>query len=141
MAVKGPIILVEDDSDDREIFGLILKEEGIKNELKWFRNTKDATEFLIETNSKPFLIFCDINLPGESGLEFKKTLDENREVRKKSIPFIFYSTAAEQSTVNTAYIELTIQGFFQKEANYSINKANIASIIDYWSRCKHPNME
>jgi len=140
MAKHGPIVLIEDDTDDKQVFEMMLKDIGVKNPLKWFRNTKEGTEYLNETDEKPFLLFCDINLPGDNGLQFKKSIDENKVIRRKSIPFIFYSTSAQQSTVNEAYLELTIQGFFQKEGDYNENKENIKCIVHYWMRCRHPDL-
>jgi CheY-like chemotaxis protein len=78
-------------------------------------------------------------MPGINGLEFKRQIDADPVLRKKSIPFIFYSTAALQKDVNEAYTELTIQGFFIKGNDYNKTKALIRTIIDYWKNCIHPN--
>jgi CheY-like chemotaxis protein len=139
MAKSGPIILIEDDPDDKEMLEHMLAELKVAQELKWFATCREALPYIRNTQDKPLLILCDVNLPGENGLRFKKDMDQDPVIRQKSIPFIFYSTAADQETVNTAYTEMTVQGFFRKESDYEQNKANIASIIDYWQRCKHPN--
>lgn len=135
----GPIVVIEDDKDDMDIFASILEELKVKNKLVWLETTDAALEYLSSGNTQPFLIFSDINLPGKNGLDLKKKIDGNPHLRKKSIPFIFYSTSSGQQDVNEAYTQMTIQGFFRKANEYDKMKEMIKLIIDYWSVCLHPN--
>ena len=137
--ISGPIVLIEDDQDDIDIFDEVLKELGITNRLIKFTNPSDAYHFLDNNEEQPFLIICDVNLPKMSGLEFKTKLDANENLRKKSIPFIFYSTSAEKKYVLEAYIQLTVQGYFRKPTLYSEIKNQIRTIFEYWKICQHPN--
>jgi len=139
MSASGPIIIIEDDPDDKEIFEEVLKELGILNKLVWLINAPDAFTYLKTTEEQPFLIICDINLPVQNGIEFKRQVDNDPQLRKKSIPFIFFTTAVQQSAVNEAYIHLTVQGFFQKSSNYENSRKAIKIIFDYWNLCRHPN--
>jgi response regulator RpfG family c-di-GMP phosphodiesterase len=136
---SGPIIIIEDDPDDKDIMEAVIKDLQIGNRIIWFNNCPEAWDYLKTTSDQPFIIFSDINLPKENGIEFKKRIDEDAYLRKKSIPFIFYSTSADQETVNTAYTKMTVQGFFQKSGNYDEITKNISLIIDYWKACRHPN--
>lgn len=138
---SGPIILIEDDVDDQELFSDILKELEVSNKLVWFENCMAALTYLEKTEEQPFVIFCDVNLPGVSGLEFKQRIDEDIHLRRKSIPFVFYSTAVNQETVNKCYTEMTVQGFFQKKTSIDAIKKDIRLILDYWQECRHPNTE
>ncbi len=74
-----------------------------------------------------------------NGLELKRKIDKDPKLREKSIPFIFYSTAANKDAVDEAYTELTIQGFFIKGTDYQKTKSLIQVIIEYWKNCVHPN--
>lgn len=141
MAKDGPILLIEDDNDDRNIFEIVVSELGIKNKIIWFNNTADAFQFLLINQQPLFLIFCDINLPGQDGLSFKNKIDDNPELRKKSIPFLFYSTSASQSDVDYAYTQMTVQGFFVKGNDFDKMKTLLKTIFDYWSECRHPNIQ
>ena len=140
MSKTGPIILIEDDEDDKNIFTTIVRELGYKNPIIWHENTDETFNYLCNTVDSPFVIFSDVNLPGTNGLEFKKKIDDIPELRRKSIPYIFYSTSANQHDVNTAYTQMTVQGFFKKEGDYDTMKANIGLILQYWSVCRHPNL-
>jgi len=138
--ISGPIILVEDDEDDVAIFSEVLKELDIPNRLISFNKPADAYHFLDKNNEEqPFIIISDVNLPGMSGLEFKNKLDHNDHLKKKSIPFVFYSTSAEKKYVNEAYLQLTVQGFFLKGHSIKEIKNQLRIIFEYWKICRHPN--
>ena len=113
MAKSGPIILVDDDAEDEEIFREILRELGVQNRLIHFNVCSDAFEYLKRTSDSPFLIISDVNLPGQNGVEFKRQLDEDPYLRAKSIPFVFLSTSTDEKAVNTAYKEMTVQGLIR----------------------------
>lgn len=136
---SGPIILVEDDTDDKDVFEDIIRELQVPNPIIWFQECDDAFTYLKQTTEQPFIIFSDVNLPGLDGVEFKRKIDNDPDLRKKSIPFIFYSTSIDQRTVNIAYTQMTVQGFFQKKHSYDDVKDTIKCILDYWSDCRHPN--
>ena len=138
---SGPIIIIEDDADDMDLLKSILRELNINNEIICFDNCKEAFKYLCSTDERPFLIFSDVNLPGQKVIDFKKQLDEDPELREKSIPFIFYSTSVDEQTVNKAYTQMTVQGFFEKKSNYEEIKKTLKIIIDYWECCRHPNSE
>lgn len=139
MAKHGPIILIENDPEDSEIFAASLQDLEVENQLRMFSNCADALTYFNATQEKPFIIFCDINMPRMTGLEFKKMIDEDPVLRRKSIPFIFYSTSAAQNDVNKAYMEMTIQGFFEKPFSYADIRKRMKCILDYWQNCRHPN--
>src|ERR1041385_8375662 len=139
MAKQGPIIIVEDDEEDEEIFTDILEELHISNKIIWFADAGSALEYLRTTSEQPFIIFSDVNLPRQNGIEFKRQIDEDDHLRKKSIPFIFYSTFISQEFVNEAYTKMTVQGFFKKGTSYKEIKNDIKMIVEYWKICKHPN--
>ncbi len=139
MINEGPIVVVDDDEDDQELMQLAIKDLEISNSLIFFTKTADAFEYLRTTRDKPLVIFSDVNLPGQSGVEFKRQIDDQPELREKSIPFVFFSTYIERKTVDIAYKELTIQGYFKKNNSYQEFKNTVKLIIDYWCICQHPN--
>ena len=46
---SGPIIVVEDDEDDKDIFAEVLKDLGVRNKLNWFTNGKYCFSYLLST--------------------------------------------------------------------------------------------
>jgi len=139
MAAAGPIIIVEDDIDDQRMLDDVFKEINIYNNVIKFTDAEKAFEYLKNSAEQPFIILSDVNLPGLSGIEFKRRIDNDKELRKKSIPFVFVSTSTEQKAVNEAYTKMTVQGFFKKPNTYKELLEMISLIVSYWKLCHHPN--
>ncbi|OXG07071.1 CheY-like chemotaxis protein [Flavobacterium araucananum] len=133
------ILIVEDDIDDKEILEDVITSLGYTNKIVWKVNGAEALSYLAETDEKMLIIFCDINMPIMNGLELKRLIDAHEILRKKSIPFIFYSTAASDQAIEEAYTTLSIQGFFKKQNDYHKTKLIINTAIEYWKNCVHPN--
>ncbi len=135
------IVLIEDDADDKEILTMVVKDLGIENPLIWFSDCASAYEYLKKTSETPFLILSDVNLPGLNGIEFKHQINRDKHLRQKCVPYVFYSTSVNQASVNDAYDQLTVQGYFKKSSGYAQIKQTIKVIYDYWSICEHPSSE
>ncbi|MEO5975877.1 MAG: response regulator [Chryseolinea sp.] len=139
MKLYGPIILIDDDQDDLEIIEEVLNRNGVQSaDIRTFTDCYAALKYLETTSEKPFLVICDINIPGMNGMEFRKIVDENEALRRKSIPFVFFSSAAIGMQVTAAY-EMTVQGFFLKRNSLAEMEETIRRILDYWMYCVHPN--
>lgn len=139
MAKAGPIILIDDDPEDEELLREVLQKLGIQNQLIHFNVCSKAWDYLKNTPGQPFLIISDVNLPIQSGIEFKRQIDEDPQLRSKSIPFVFLSTSIDQYSVNIAYKEMTVQGFFKKPNSFDELTTVIKLLMDYWKLCRHPN--
>ncbi|MEO6718950.1 MAG: response regulator [Ferruginibacter sp.] len=134
----GPIIYVEDDIDDRMIFKEVVQSFGMTNKLLLFESGQEFLDFIYTSKVQPLLIVCDINMPIMNGFELRRTIMEDEKLKRKSIPFIFYTTGTNSREVELAY-ELTVQGYFKKPADIYEIKSTLKMIIDYWCVCKHPN--
>lgn len=138
MNKSGPIIIIEDDLDDQGILIDIFKELDYANELIFFEDSIKALDYLTETDIEPFLVLSDINMPKLSGMELREKVHNNEDLRLKSIPYLFFSTSAEQKHVIDAYSR-SIQGFFIKPNSYDKLKKIIVKIVEYWQECESPN--
>jgi len=138
MNKNGPIIIIEDDLDDQEILGNVFIELNYDNEIVFFADGTKALDYLTNTEVEPFIIFSDINMPKLSGLELRAKVHENEDLRLKSIPYLFFSTSAEQQHVVDAYSK-SVQGFFIKPTEYNEIKDVIHTIVTYWNKCVSHN--
>lgn len=138
MNKSGPIIIIEDDMDDQFILTDIFKELNYDNELIFFGDGVLALEYLTKTDVEPFLVLSDINMPKLNGMELREKVHNNEDLRLKSIPYLFFSTSAEQKHVIDAYSR-SIQGFFIKPTNYDKLKNVMVKIVEYWQECESPN--
>ena len=138
MNKTGPIIIIEDDLDDQDILTDVLKELNYKNEVIFFSDSVQALEYLTHTEVEPFLVLSDINMPKLNGIELREKVHNNEDLRLKSIPYLFFSTSAEQKHVIDAYSR-SIQGFFIKPTSYEKLKNTMRKIVEYWQECESPN--
>ena len=138
MNKTGPIIIIEDDTDDQEILKDIFKDINYPNEVVFFTDGILALEYLTNTDVEPFLVLSDINMPKLNGMELREKVHNNEDLRLKSIPYLFFSTSAEQNHVIDAYSR-SIQGFFIKPHSYDKLKAMLIKIMEYWQECQSPN--
>lgn len=138
MNKTGPIIIIEDDLDDQGMLTDIFKELDYNNEVIFFGDSCTALDYLTKTDVEPFIVLSDINMPKLNGMELREKVHNNEDLRMKSIPYLFFSTSAEQQHVIDAYSR-SIQGFFIKPNTYDKLKTVIRKIVEYWQECESPN--
>jgi CheY-like chemotaxis protein len=137
MNFNGPIILIDDDPDDNEIFCEALKEVGCSNEILCFPDGIAALAYFDSVHPEPFLIVSDINIPTMGGFEFKEELRKIKCDKLIGVPLIFMSTLADQRKVIQAYAE-SVQGIFTKPSSYEEIKDMFSTMITYWKKCVQP---
>lgn len=138
MNKAGPIIIIEDNADDQDILTDVFGELNYKNKLIFFRDSQKALEYLTDTKIEPFLVLSDINMPKLNGMDLREKIHNNEDLRLKCIPYLFFSTSAEQQHVIDAYSK-SIQGFFVKPNDYEKIKLLMGKIVEYWKECESPH--
>src|SRR6478752_1110473 len=138
MNKTGPIVIIEDDIDDRDILTDIFRELNYDNKLIFFSDSVQALAYLTETDIEPFIVFSDINMPKLNGMELREKIHNNEDLRMKCTPYLFFSTSSEQQHVIDAYSK-SVQGFFVKPHSFPELKRTLTIIIDYWKECVSPN--
>ncbi|QJD79578.1 response regulator [Spirosoma rhododendri] len=133
-----PIIFVDNDEDEDMLIGGMLRDLAPTHPLLRFSTAAAALAHLKVGNSQPFLILCEINLPGMNGLELRKALLADEKLRKKAIPFIFLTNPISPVTVEEVY-ELQVQGLLEKKLTLTEQRHDLQLIIAYWSHCRRPN--
>ena len=89
-----PIILVDDDADDLELFGMAFKQLLLDNELLTFNSAREALDFLKKDNQQFLFILCDINMPKINGFELRNKIQTNEQLHVKCIPYLYFTTNA-----------------------------------------------
>jgi CheY-like chemotaxis protein len=137
MNENNPIIIVDDDLDDQFLIRKICENLSLSHDILFFDDGREVLKYLRTTTDKPFIIISDINMPIMTGFELRKEINQDEVLREKSIPFIFFSTAASPAQIREAY-RLTVQGFFLKETSIKKIEETMKMIIEYWQKCKQP---
>jgi CheY-like chemotaxis protein len=138
MQKSGPIIVIEDDSEDQEILADIFKTLNYPNEIIFFLDGYKALEYITSSNVQPFLILSDINMPKLNGFELRRKIHNNEELRIRCIPYLFFTTGADRRAVTDAY-SMSAQGFFIKPSKMKDLENTIRKIVEYWLECYAPN--
>jgi len=138
MNKNGPIIVIEDDADDQELLMEVFQTLNYTNKLIFFSDGAAALDFLNKSDTLPFLILSDINLPKLNGFALRDKLKTDAALALKCIPYLFFSTALNQKAVVDAY-SLSVQGFFVKQTSMAELEKTISVIMEYWKRCAAPN--
>lgn len=102
MMEESPILVVDDDADDLEMIEEAAKRIDISRPIHYFRSGNELLHFLKNDPVAPFFILSDVNLPGETGFDIKKRIQDDQELKYKSVPFIFWSTTASEKQIQYA---------------------------------------
>jgi CheY-like chemotaxis protein len=135
---NGPILIIEDDADDQEFLSDIFKRLNYPNKVIFFFDGQDALTHLETTDDLPFLILSDINMPRLNGFALREKLKTDSKLSNKCIPYLFFSTAADQRAVINAYSQ-SVQGFFVKPSSMMELEKTVVAIMEYWRLCAAPN--
>ena len=135
--VSGKIILIDDERCEKDLLIQALEKKHWYVNVEYFSNGQDALDYMLRTNDELFLVISDMNMPGMSGIDLKKAMDKNKDLREKSMPFIFMSGTNTRAQVSEAY-EYRVQGYFEKPNTIAEEAAMLDLIIKYWIVSLHP---
>lgn len=135
---SGPIIVIEDDADDQEFLTEVFQKLNYPNKILFFFDGQEALDYINMSDSPPFLILSDINMPKLDGFALRQKLKTDSKLSNKCIPYLFFSTASNQKSVIDAYSQ-SVQGFFVKQTSMAELQKTISAIMEYWRRCAAPN--
>jgi len=137
---QDAIWIIDDDNEDHHLIQEIFKEVKYANPLKFFIGAKSMLNALEKEDVAPFIMICDVNLPGMDGFQLREKLLATPNNKYHSVPFIFWSTYASEVQIRKAF-DLQAHGFFIKEPNYNDWKTSFIHIIEYWLRSRMPSKE
>ena len=138
MANHNPILVIGMDEEDFDILSDVCKNLTIPNVLIHLADGLQGIEYLRTHKEKPFIIITDVYIPGMSGLAFRKTIEEDPDLRSKSVPFIFVSESLMPRQVTEVY-SMSVQGLFDKATSIHDLENMMRVIYDYWQLCRHPD--
>jgi two-component system, response regulator len=103
MNSSNPILLIEDNADDRDLTIMALKEANVANRIDVARDGEEALAYFADDNRPlPALVLLDLKLPKIMGLDVLKRL--RAEDRTRTVPVVVLTSSGEESDRQRSYL-------------------------------------
>lgn len=113
------ILIADDDSDDRFLFGIALKEVSIPYKLLAVNNGQQLmTHLTANIKALPDVLILDLNMPLKNGSEC--VIEIKKMESMKHLPIIIYSTSLQDEVADVLY---------QNGAHYYLQKTDISTLV------------
>lgn len=130
MSQNRPIVLIEDDSNDIQMFRMAMSVLNVNAPLHCCPSAQEAIDFLDSSDAPPGLILCRYQLAAISGIDLREKL--SNDPSQQRIPFILFGPALSDAELARAF-ELPVQGLFIREASFGKYLDQLDRILKYWS--------
>lgn len=131
MNKRGPIIIIEENIEDRRLFAQIFLELSISNEILYFDTLQEAEEELLISDIKPFIFFANVlqfqDDSKHTNLEYHKDISQ-----KSDCPCLFYSVLFPNCFIIDTY-SVPTKSYFISPYSEEKFKQNLGSIIQFWN--------
>lgn len=134
----GPILIVEDDPEDRMLAEDALDEASPKFPVRFLEDGEELIQYLQHHQSEdteefltPGIIIMDLNMPRLDGREALAKIKSHPAF--KSIPVIILTTSNNLKDIRTCY-ELGANSYITKPSNYQELVSIMETIKVYWFR-------
>lgn len=123
MAARCRILVVDDEADNRRVYGFLLEKEGYA--VKTAANGADA--FAAAVESPPDLILSDVTMPGEDGLVLLKKIKAEKSTA--GVPFILMSGVRKEPDEQAEGIEKGADDYLPKPVPPALLRAKVAAVL------------
>lgn len=131
MNTMNPIVLVEENQENRQLFKQVFFDLKVKNRILFFSSFLEAKRQLMAQEIMPFLMFSNVSYFGENSND---SHCKDISVQMKC-PCLFFSILFTQSFVIDTFA-FPPKSYFVTPGNTESFKNVIHSIIQYWSERK-----
>lgn len=133
---KQPILIAEDDADDRYLLQTAFLEKGYPEKIDFVENGVELLNYLdnvcandMELNGLPGFILLDLNMPKKDGREVLKELKQHPVFKK--IPVIVFTTTKNEIEIKRCY-ELGANSYIVKPISFDALLKVVENIRSYW---------
>lgn len=134
---KQPILIAEDDADDRYLIQTAFSEIGYPEPIDFVENGIEVFSYLdnIYTNNNneekalPGFILLDLNMPKKDGREVLKELKQHPVFKK--IPVIVFTTTKNEIEIKRCY-ELGANSYVVKPISFDALLKVVENIRSFW---------
>lgn len=131
-----PILMADDDPDDRMLARDALLENKLSNDLYFVEDGEELLDYLYQRGKynemnapMPGLILLDLNMPKMDGREALKHIKSNAEFKR--IPIVVLTTSKAEPDVIRSY-DLGVNSFISKPVSFNELVDVTRRIGEYW---------
>ncbi len=132
-----PILMAEDDEDDRVLFQDALEESHLANPVYFAKDGEELLDYLHrrgdfadpKTSPRPGLILLDLNMPKKDGRQALSEIKSDPGLQ--SIPIVVLTTSKEERDVLQSY-DLGVNSFIVKPVTFIKLIEVVTFIGHYW---------
>lgn len=118
------VLLIDDDKATNFFNSIMLTKHDFFQDVHAVQSGYDAITYLENTvkngNTKPDLIFLDINMPGMNGWDFLTHFEKIDKHITKGIKIILLSTSSDPNEVRKSMIDYNVDDFICKPLSISL---------------------
>lgn len=134
---KQPILIAEDDADDRYLIQTAFSEIGYPEQIDFVENGIEVFSYLDniyssninEEKALPGFILLDLNMPKKDGREVLKELKQHPVFKK--IPVIVFTTTKNEVEIKRCY-ELGANSYVVKPISFDALLKVVENIRSFW---------
>jgi len=134
---KQPILIAEDDADDRYLLQTAFSEIGFPEKIDFVENGIEVMNYLdnvyennnMQEKALPGFILLDLNMPKKDGREVLKELKQHPIFKK--IPVIVFTTTKNEIEIKRCY-ELGANSYVVKPISFDALLKVVENIRSYW---------
>jgi len=134
---KQPILIAEDDADDRYLIQTAFSEIGYPEQIDFVENGIEVFSYLDniytsnnnEEKALPGFILLDLNMPKKDGREVLKELKQHPVFKK--IPVIVFTTTKNEIEIKRCY-ELGANSYVVKPISFDALLKVVENIRSFW---------
>ena len=134
-----PIMLIEDNPDDRDLTIRALKKNNILNPVIVASNGAEALDMLLGDDQRdqgnPALILLDLKLPKIEGLEVLRRI--RADERTQVVPVLVLTSSKEEADLRAAY-QLGANAYVRKPVAFSEFSEAIHTVGLFWLHLNEP---
>lgn len=141
---EGIILLVEDNSDDRDLAMRVLQQRRLARDVVVARDGVDALDYLFGTGAhagrdtliQPDVIFLDLKLPKLDGLEVLRSVRD--DARTRHLPVVVLTSSDDTRDISASY-QLGASSYVRKPVDFPSFAATVEQLGWYWLRVNQPD--
>lgn len=120
------ILLVDDDIDDHEFFGMAVSRINESIKILKAENGQQAINLLLDIEQLPDLVFLDLNMPAVDGKQFLRLIKE--EPKLADLHVIVYTTSSSEEDVKET-LQLGAKHYITKPDNITDIIKTLSAIL------------